>query len=153
MTEISKPTVFILHDREHGNYSGIVGNMDLPAAFSVRSFTDTAPDVNRYNEGLSLEAFQTADYLVVQDSLLSPPTKAVLDVLNVTLFSGSVCTAYGSFDAEYKVTPMSLDECMGIVASDGRAPTYAEAVEQELVLTHPRMQRRIGNSEITETGN
>ncbi len=107
-----RPSVFVIHDIEHGNTSALMRSLVLPEAFELRSFTDTHPDTNRHNADIGWEAFYEADYLYVQDRLLMIGTETVRAALTSTIFSSAVRTEYGQFNEDYHPTRLSVEDVM-----------------------------------------
>ena len=112
----------ILHDVQHGDYWEIRSRLpedELPSI--TLSFTDTFPDPNKYNgennSRLKDEVFKYASILVIQKSLVEPPTPSVLDVLNSSFKSGAQKAGIFVFNNDYAVEPLQTQEVWEIAST------------------------------------
>ena len=122
-SEVIRPCVFVVHDRQRDNYSKVVDQLDLPGTFLVNNITDLHPDENACNDldDIRNRVFFNADYILVQDNLLKLGSTLVKEMLGTSTLSSAVRTQYFKFDSYYEVSPLEFDkvcEYVGLFTGD-----------------------------------
>ncbi len=110
-SEVLRPSIFMVHDIEHGDYKKITDQLELPGTYLLNSYTDLYPGENVHNnlEEIKSKAFSSGDYLIVQDKLLEIGSILVKELFGTTILSSVAKTQYYQFDPDYNVSKIDFD--------------------------------------------